>query len=77
MSGANKSLEGKKEMINMSEHAKKFLGQHIPEYEKYDLGDLLHELNYLIVREGMVRQQYLNELGHEAQLVYDELYDNN
>lgn len=64
-------------MLKISEESKLFLKKHIPEYEKYTRRELLIELNYFIVREGMVRQEYLNDLGHQAQLVYDDIYENN
>lgn len=62
----------------ISERAKIFLEKYLPEYEKMeDIGDLLYEVNNLIVLKGMVHQEYLNDFGAEAQLVYDELYDAN
>lgn len=64
-------------MLKISEKSKIFLKKYIPEYEKYTKRELYHELNLFIVREGMVRQQYLNDLGHQAQLVYDDIYENN
>lgn len=60
------------------ERSKMFLEKYLPEYEKMDnIGDLLYEVNNLIVLKGMVHQEYLNNFGAEAQLVYDELYDAN
>ncbi len=63
-------------MFNISEESIRFLEKYIPEYENYTLSELFDELHCFIVREGMVRQQYLNELGHRAQSVYDDLYEN-
>lgn len=60
------------------EKAKEFLNKYLPEYENMnDIGDLLYEINNLIVLKGMERQEYLNDFGAEAQTVYDLVYDAN
>lgn len=62
-------------MINMSKMSKTFLDVNYPELLKEDnLRQFLLKLDDFITMEGLDENDNMTAFGHEAQVVYDEIY---
>ena len=67
-------------MLNMNEQSRLFLEKHLPDaLGAPTLREALHLLYVWIDENGFAPPHYdeYNDLGREAQKVYDDLYDNN
>lgn len=65
-------------MLEMSKKSQDFLRKYFPELlEEEDLDHALLELDAFITREGLDENFDMTHFGHEAQAVYDDLYDSN
>lgn len=66
--------------INLSANSKKFIIENLGEewLTPPSLGELLTEVDWLITTKGLTAdQEWLNDFGGEAQIVYDDIYENN
>ena len=62
-------------MFNMSKTSKAFLEKNIPEIlEEKDLRSFLMKLDDFITTNGLDSEDNITDFGHEAQIVYDEVY---
>ena len=67
-------------MVKMSEHSRTFLRKYIPEALGCEaVNDVLDQIYEFIDLEGFAPPHYdsYNDLGREAQRVYDDLYLSN
>lgn len=65
-------------MFNMSKGSKEFLKKHFPEFFSYvDLDEALLALDAFITREGLDANDDMTVFGHEAQSVYDDVFNSN
>ena len=67
-------------MLKMTEQSKEFLARHLPgTLKNNNIGEVLDLLYDLIDEKGFAPPHYdeYNDLGREAQQVYDDLYMNN
>lgn len=65
-------------MFNMSDASHRFLEKYVPQVLKMDdLDTALLELDAFITKEGLDSNDDMTEFGHEAQSVFDDIYENN
>ncbi|WP_066685226.1 hypothetical protein [Christensenella intestinihominis] len=68
-------------MIQFSKQDEKFIKENFENWEELlqeeDVNRILLELHLFIDREGFDKFYNLNDLGREAQRVYDSIYRNN
>ena len=65
-------------MLKMSRTSQEFLKKYFPELlEGNDLDHALLALDAFITREGLDANDDMTDFGHEAQAVYDDIYDSN
>ena len=68
-------------MINVTDKQRKLLIEYVPNAEKLiksdDVNDLLHELDDTLIDIGMDEDYELNEIGHNLQKAYDQIFNQN